>query len=84
MFDGGSSTACQIDPGYDVDLLVEAQNRELHRWLSGRITWREATEAGSIVTKGPQRLASAFPRWFVSPFAEDVQWAVKQQQRRAS
>jgi DNA-binding HxlR family transcriptional regulator len=76
VFDGGDSTACLVDPGFDVDLLVEADNRELHRWFVGRTTWTAACRAGSIEVLGPRRLAREFPRWFrPAEFRTDVERA---------
>jgi DNA-binding HxlR family transcriptional regulator len=73
VFEHGESTACLIDPGYEVDLLVRADNRELHRWFLGRVTWTEARQSGGIEVLGPARLARDFPRWFQpSPFYSDV------------
>jgi len=73
VFDNGTSTACQIDPGYDVDVIVEAENRELHRWYAGRVSWEDARQSGVIKANGPRRLVTAFPRWFRgSPFSADV------------
>jgi DNA-binding HxlR family transcriptional regulator len=73
VFDLGASTACQIDPGYEVDLVVRAENRELHRWLLGRTSWTAAIRAGDIELIGPSRLSRVFPRWFhPSHFVDDV------------
>lgn len=69
VLEPGGSTACQIDPGYDVDLVVMGDDRELHRWLLGRSTFQELRRSGGIRFIGPTRLAQAFPRWFsISPF----------------
>lgn len=66
VFDGGDSTACKIDPGYDVDLLVKAHNRDLHRWRAGRLGWQEVCRDGDVEIVGPTHLTRAFPTWFVS------------------
>ncbi len=65
VFDQGASTACQVDPGYEVDLVVEADNLELHRWHAGRVTWSEALRSGRVSITGPRDLVRAFPTWFV-------------------
>jgi DNA-binding HxlR family transcriptional regulator len=76
VFQSGASTACQSDPGYEVDLIVRADNRELHRWFIGRTTWKAASAGGAIAVLGPPRLAKAFPTWFVpGVFHADVQKA---------
>ena len=70
VLDRGGSTACQIDPGYEVDLVVMGDNREMHRWLLGRRSLRELRQAGSVRLIGPTRLVRSFEVWFApSPFA---------------
>jgi DNA-binding HxlR family transcriptional regulator len=64
VLDRGSSTACQMDPGYDVDLVVHGDNRELHRWLLGVTSFRKLQSTGALRLIGPSRLARAFPTWF--------------------
>lgn len=73
VLDRGGATACQIDPGYQVDLALMGDNRELHRWLLGSRTFRDLQRAGSVRLVGPSRLARAFPTWFApSPFARTL------------
>jgi len=67
VLDRGGSTACQIDPGFEVDLVVMGDNREMHRWLLGWRSFREARQSGSLRLIGPTRLARAFPTWFRPP-----------------
>jgi DNA-binding HxlR family transcriptional regulator len=64
VLDRGGSTACQIDPGYEVDLVIMGDNREMHRWLLGRRTFRDLQETRSVRFVGPTRLIRAFPGWF--------------------
>lgn len=64
VLDRGGGTACQIDPGFDVDLVVMGDNREMHRWLLGRRSLRELQQAGSLRLVGPSKLSRAFPTWF--------------------
>ena len=83
VFDGGRSTACQIDPGFDVDLVVEGDNRTLHSWFLGRVTWRDARASGAVTLLGPSRLASSFPNWFdPSAFYNEVRAATRAERRR--
>ena len=71
--DRRGSTACQIDPGYEVDLLVQANNAALHQWFVGRAELRDEIEAGRIRFNGPVRLVRSFPTWFISdPMLSDV------------
>lgn len=67
VLDRGGSTACQIDPGYDVDLVVLGDNREMHRWLLGWRTFRDLQRSGSVRFVGPGRLGRAFSSWFRPP-----------------
>jgi hypothetical protein len=64
VLDRGETTACQIDPGYEVDLVVMGDNRELHRWLLGWRSFRDLQQSGSVRFVGPTRLIRAFPSWF--------------------
>jgi len=74
------STACQYDPGYDVDLVVQADNAAMHRWLLGRTNIRDEVTKGDVRFVGPSRLARAFPTWFdTSRFAGDFAAAVRDQ-----
>jgi DNA-binding HxlR family transcriptional regulator len=73
VLDKGGSTACSIDPGYQVDLAVLGDNRDLHRWLLGARTFRDLERAGTVRLVGPSRLARAFPTWFEpSAFARSI------------
>jgi DNA-binding HxlR family transcriptional regulator len=64
VLDRGGSTACLIDPGYDVDLVVTGDNREMHRWLLGWRSFADLRQHGGVRFIGPTRLSRAFPRWF--------------------
>jgi DNA-binding HxlR family transcriptional regulator len=72
----GAVTVCRDDQGYDVDLVVEADTRQMHRWLTGRVSFRDLVSGGHARLIGPSRLARSFPGWFnVTSFAEDVRRA---------
>ncbi|MFN8630457.1 MAG: helix-turn-helix domain-containing protein [Chloroflexota bacterium] len=64
VLDRGGSTACSIDPGYDVDLVLSGDNRDLHRWLLGARSFRELQRAGSARLIGPSKLTRSFAAWF--------------------
>jgi DNA-binding HxlR family transcriptional regulator len=57
-------TACKDDPGYDIDLALEADTGHMQRWLVGKATFRELLTNGHARVVGPSRLARAFPTWF--------------------
>lgn len=66
-------TVCREDQGHDVDLAIEADTKQMHRWLVGRVTFRELVATGQARLLGPSRLARAFPTWFdVSAFSESL------------
>jgi putative sterol carrier protein len=54
---------CLADPGYPVDLWVEADLRALTEVWMGDRTMREAIDAGTITLTGPRLLARRFPDW---------------------
>jgi DNA-binding HxlR family transcriptional regulator len=73
VLDRGGGTACQIDPGFEVDLVVLGDNREMHRWLLGVRSFRDLQQAGSLRFVGPTRLGRAFSAWFMaSAFASTL------------
>ena len=64
-------TVCRDDQGHDIDLAVQADTRQMHRWMFGRVTFRELVSTGQARLLGPSRLARAFPTWFdISSFSE--------------
>jgi DNA-binding HxlR family transcriptional regulator len=69
-------TVCKDDQGHDVDLAVEADTAQMHRWLVGLVPFRELVADGRARLLGPSRLARGFPTWFdVSYFAEGLRRA---------
>jgi len=61
---------CAIDPGFDVDLHVEATLEALTEVYLGRTTLRAAMRAKRVRLAGRHEACEAFPRWFgSSPFA---------------
>jgi len=66
----GSTDLCMTDPGFDVDLSVQATLRSLTRYWLGQLEWR-ALLAGGLELSGPRWAQRAFPRWLGrSAFAE--------------
>lgn len=64
VLDGDAATACSVDPGYPVDVVVAGETAELQRWFIGRQTFGDALERGSIAIAGPPEIETDFPRWF--------------------
>jgi DNA-binding HxlR family transcriptional regulator len=73
VLDEQGATACQQDPGYDVDVIMRGDNREAHRWFLGRTTLEAARRAGLLELEGPTKLVRQFPAWFgPHPFKDTV------------
>jgi DNA-binding HxlR family transcriptional regulator len=61
---------CLHDPGYDVDLCVDADTAALTRVWLGDVTFADALRAKTIRVTGDRPLARQFPSWLLlSPFA---------------
>jgi hypothetical protein len=79
----GAVTVCTDDPGYDVDLAIEADTGQMQRWLVGLIPFRDLIANGHARLLGPSRLARAFPTWFdTSYFAEGLRRAAQRHRRQ--
>jgi len=80
---GGAVTVCTDDPGYDVDLAIEADTGQMQRWLVGLVPFRDLIANGHARLLGPSRLARAFPTWFdTSYFAEGLRRAAQRHRRQ--
>jgi hypothetical protein len=51
------------DPGFEVELYVEAEPAALTEWHLGRIEWADALRSDRIRVLGPAPLARALPTW---------------------
>ena len=79
----GAVTVCTDDPGYDVDLAIEADTGQMQRWLVGLVPFRDLIANGHARLLGPSRLARAFPTWFdTSYFAEGLRRAAQRHRRQ--
>ena len=59
-----------------MDLALEADTAQMHRWLVGRVPFRQLVTGGHARLLGPSRLARAFPTWFdMTPFAASLRRA---------
>lgn len=75
---------CKDNPGYDVDLAIEASTGQMQRWLVGLVPFRDLVANGHARLLGPSRLARAFPTWFdTSFFAEGLRRAELRHRRAA-
>jgi DNA-binding HxlR family transcriptional regulator len=55
---------CLKDPGYEVDVTVDADLATLTRVWMGDMPLQDALHGGLIRPDGPRRLVQAFPSWF--------------------
>jgi DNA-binding HxlR family transcriptional regulator len=55
---------CLTDPGYPIDLLVEADLATFFKVWGGQISYQQALSQCNISVEGITSLARAFPRWF--------------------
>jgi DNA-binding HxlR family transcriptional regulator len=63
-------TICLDDPRFEIDLIVTADLRTLHRIFAGRLAMAAALRDGSLMLEGAAPHRRAFTRWFgYSPFA---------------
>jgi DNA-binding HxlR family transcriptional regulator len=64
-------SVCLTDPGFEVDLYVEADATALHEVWMGQRRWPEVIKSDLVRIEGPSTLARAMPRWFaLSTFAD--------------
>jgi DNA-binding HxlR family transcriptional regulator len=69
----GDVSVCLQHPGYECDLLVDAELAALYQVWFGRLTFLEAMQQGRLELEGTPALARAFPKWFqLSPAARIV------------
>jgi DNA-binding HxlR family transcriptional regulator len=66
-------TVCKDDQGLPVDLALEADTAQMHRWLIGLVPFRDLLAHRHARFLGPSRLAKAFPTWFdTTLFTQDL------------
>jgi HxlR-like helix-turn-helix len=72
---GERSEVCRKDPGFEVELYVEAEPAALAEWHLGRIEWADALRTERIRVLGPAPLARALPTWNLRSPAANVRAA---------
>ena len=78
-------TVCKEDQGLPVDLALEADTAQMHRWLVGLVPFRDLVAHGHARFLGPSRLAKAFPGWFdTTAFSGSLRRADQRRHREAS
>ena len=64
-------SVCWTDPGFEADLLVEADSVALHRVWVGQLDLTRALREELLTLDGPSDLCRAFPQWLkLSVFVE--------------
>ena len=77
----GAISVCKDDPGYEVNLVIEADTGQMQAVAGGLVPFRDLIASGHARMLGTSRLARVFPTWFdTSYFADSLRWA--QQHRR--
>jgi DNA-binding HxlR family transcriptional regulator len=61
--DGGAVELCLKHPGFEEDLVVEADAEAFTLWHLGRVRWTDAVKDGRISVSGPRALARDLPTW---------------------
>ncbi len=70
VVDHGAVDLCKLDPGHEVDLLVEGSLRSMTAVWMGVATMAGEVEAGRIQVDGEPALAHSIAKWLgLSPFA---------------
>jgi DNA-binding HxlR family transcriptional regulator len=76
LFDGDDTEVCRRQPGFEEDLVVDAESVALAEWHLGQVEWPDAVRAGRIAVSGDRRLARLLPSW-----NRRSQWAAKHRGR---
>jgi DNA-binding HxlR family transcriptional regulator len=70
VLDHSEIDLCLKDPGFPVDVTVDADLTALTRVWMGRLSFAEAARSGLVGMEGPRPLVRAFPGWLgLSTFA---------------
>ena len=56
---------CVEDPGFEVDLYIDADLPAMTRIYLGDVSFASALRAGDVRLSGPRELARAFPSWLL-------------------
>lgn len=63
LVDAHEVDLCMTNPGFDIDLVVEASLKGLTRYWIGRASWKELLQGGEVELSGPRWLRNALPEW---------------------
>lgn len=65
-------SACDFDPGFEVDIYVKADALQLTRIWMGLQSWKAAMADGKLTLTGPSEYTSVFPDWFQLNFFSNI------------
>jgi len=72
VMDGKEKDLCSVDPGFDIDLLVETDLRTMTAIWMGLTSVRAEISAGRMKLEGDQGLKRSMQQWLgLSPFAAE-------------
>jgi DNA-binding HxlR family transcriptional regulator len=63
ILDDGESELCLKHPGFDEDLVIDADAESFVKWHMGWVSWADAVRDERIRVTGAPALAAAFPTW---------------------
>ena len=76
VIEDGKASVCVTDPGFEIDLDVQADLSSFYQVWLGRKTLTGALEAEEIIVEGSPKLKAAFSSWFLwSPMSRFVREA---------
>ena len=64
MLEPGTADLCLIDPGHEVDLMVQGHVRTMVEYWLGHTDFAHAVRQGELIVVGPPSLVRALPTWF--------------------
>ena len=63
IVEAGEGEVCLKRPGFDEDLVIDAEAEWFVKWHMGWVSWGDALRGGHVTAAGPRALAKAFPSW---------------------
>jgi DNA-binding HxlR family transcriptional regulator len=63
IIENRESELCLKPPGFDDDLVIDADAEAFVKWHIGWLAWPDALRSGDITVSGKRSLAKAFPTW---------------------
>jgi DNA-binding HxlR family transcriptional regulator len=64
VFERPAVDMCLVDPGFEIDLIVDAHMRTLAAYWLEKLDFADAVRSGDVVLTGPRHLQHSFPTWF--------------------